>query len=232
MIIDKQSLDYITKVVAVAKSLKIEDIIIEPGKVRAIDTDRNVFILHTDDVPDMLFGSIGLSRLDTFLARLNIAKTLDNCSYEANTINDNDPYVKNIIIKAKGFKVDFRCANPTTIQAPKAYKKDVKYEFTILPSINDMMVKGASAMKSDEVIFNCKQGELFMEFEDINGDNMSYLISDDVVGDDLNFKYKYPLKLITTFIKQDKQSLVFEVSNKGILTTKIQGFDTFLFPRT
>lgn len=231
MIIDKKEMEYITKVISVAKSLKIEDVIIEPGKVRAIDSERNVFILHTDDVPDMSFNSIGLSRLDTLIARLNIAKTLDNCCYEFNTINDTNPYVKNIIIKAKGFKVDFRCANPNTIQAPKAYKKDVSCQFVIQSSVGDMMTKGAGAMKSDEVIFNCTNGELYIEFEDINGDNMSYLISD-TINKELHFKYKYPLKLITTFIKQDIPNITFELSSKGILSTKILGFDTYLFPRT
>ena len=236
MVIDQESLIYINKVANLAKSIGIEELIIEPGKVRAIDADRSIFILHTDNVPDMSFGTIGLSRLDIFQTRLNIAKTFSNCTIEATIANDDKPFVRSITMKAKGFKVDFRCANPQTIQAPKAYKGDKMFDFSVSPTIIDILTKGASAMKSDTVLLKGKDGIVEFEIEDINGDIFAYSMSDNLLvsSDSLQtgFSYRYPIKSLTQILKQDKPNIDISISSKGILNLQSSDLDLYLFPRT
>ena len=78
MNLDKQSLAYITNVVNTARMVDIDDVIIEPGKVRAIDENKTVVLFQDTDVPEMPFNSIGLNRINVFLSRLGIAKTQED----------------------------------------------------------------------------------------------------------------------------------------------------------
>ena len=92
MKLDAQSLTYIKNVVETAQMVGIDNVIIEPGKVRAINDEKSVVLFQEENVPDMPFNSVGLNRIGVFLSRLEVARTQDSFAVDVKT-DDNGDFV-------------------------------------------------------------------------------------------------------------------------------------------
>lgn len=232
--INNEALDYILNVVKTAQLLGIESVIIEPGKVRGLDDSKRV-VLHQDkNVPQLSFNSIGLNRISTFISRIDIARSslCENTSFEAIV---EDIYVRAIQMKGKGIKIDYRCANPTTIQAPKEIKDILKYQFQIPTDAVMLMVKGKTAMQADIVTFLCNENGVSFELADINSDVLSHLFADRVThltaDTNAKFAHRYPLDLILTILKGNQGDKVLEIGQKGILKTTVNNLGVYILPQ-
>lgn len=239
MIIDKASLKYIENVVKTAQLVKIGNIIIEPDRVRAIDEENTVILFQEKDVPIMPFGSIGLNRIDTFTNRMSVAQSIDNFELEA-VVEEGDPknvFARALTMKAKGIKLDYRCANPATIRAPKTINDTIKYSVEMNPAAVLLMQKGQSAMGSDEITFVGNDDGVSFEVTDVNSDKMEYKFADsvqkEVEGDraPAKFMHKYPIKTITTLFKEVSTAR-FYLTTKGILRVTVHNLDMYVLPRT
>lgn len=239
MKVDQHSLAYIQNVVNTAELVKISNIIVEPGKVRAIDEDRTVVLFQDKDVPDMPFGSIGLNRIDVFSSRFNIAKSFDGFEIDA-TVEDSNPeapFARALTMKGKKMKVDYRCANPATIQAPKVLNDTLKHRVRMSPEAVLLMQKGASAMGSDEITLIGTKDGVTMEISDINSDKLAFSFADVVEnivegdGEPANFIHKYPIKTVTTLFKTNPDGY-FYLTSRGMLKIVVNNLDVLVIPRT
>ena len=88
MKLSQDLISFIETVVRTGQSVNIDNVIIEPDMVRAIDDARTVVLYQNTNVPEMPFGSIGLNRIGVFLSRLEIAKSQDN--FTLDVIVDDD----------------------------------------------------------------------------------------------------------------------------------------------
>lgn len=235
MKLDQTSLNYISAVIRTAELVKIGNIIIEPGRVRAIDDDRTIVIFHEQDVPDMPFGAIGINRINVFNDRLELAKSQDNFSVEVEVrdAESDAPWAKALTFKGKGIKVEYRCANPKTIQAPKTLSDGEKYAIRMTADALALMNKGVSAMKADSVtIFGTNEG-VFFEMADINGDALTYRFGDvaeDLVdGEDVEFSNKYPVKTLIPVLKLLPNAEVI-ITNRGLIKLKANGLTIYAIP--
>jgi len=233
MKLDTDSIVYIQNVVRTAQMIDIDNVIIEPGLVRAIDDNKTVVLFQDKDVPDMSFGSIGLNRIGVFMSRLDIAKTQEDFNIDA-TIDDGSQFTRSLTMKAKGLKVDYRCANPTTIQAPKQVNDVMKYKVQLNAEAVVLLQKGQSAMAAENVtIVSGKDGVKF-ELVDINDDVFSHIVTTDVecLTDDTNtiFAYRYPVKTLLPLFKYNPEGF-FTIGQKGILSISVNGLTIFVLPQ-
>jgi len=243
MKVDAPSLAYIQNVVKTAQLVKIGNIIIEPDKVRAIDDEKSVVLFQDVDVPKMPFNSIGLNRIDVFMNRFEVAKGVEDFELEA-VMPDPDPekldapkFTRALVMKGKGIKIDYRCANPATIQAPKLINDKIKYKVQINPEAVLLMSKGQSAMSSDDVTLTSDKDGVVFEMTDINGDAFTYKFADKVTlvdkaanGKDVNFIHKYPLKVLLPLFKVSSDAPFF-VTTRGMLKVVVNGLDLYVLPR-
>ncbi len=238
MKLSSESLSFIQRVVNTADLVKIESIIIEPKVVRAIDDNHTVFILQTTDVPDMEFGSIGLNRTNVFTSRFELGKTMTDFSVDA-TVEGKEPamYARALTMKAKGIKVDYRCANPNLIKAPKQLHDTLAYQVQIDPEVVLMMQKGQAAMSADEITFVGNSDGVFFEMSDINADKMNYQFAnkatrlDDEDDMPVAFVHAYALKTLLPLFKINPTGC-FTLTTQGILKIVINGLDVYVMPRT
>lgn len=235
MIIDAGSLAYIQTVIRTASLVKIDNIIIEPGKVRAVDSDRTVVLFHDKDVPPMPFGSIGINRIGVFSDRIDIAKSVDNFSIDAvvESATGKDPFARALVMKGKGIKVDYRCANPQTIQAPKAVHDQAIYRVKITPEAITLMQKGQSAMSTDEITFVGTGDGVSFEMSDINSDTLTYHFADNIetTGDNTpTFTHKYPIKTLHSLFKANNDGY-FQVTSKGMMKIVVNNLDIYVLAR-
>lgn len=235
MKLDQRSLDYITAVIKTADLVKINNIIIEPGKIRAIDDERTVAIFHEENVPDMPFGSIGINRLDVFGNRIELAKNAENFAVDVEVKDEgtDNPWAKTLTFKGKGIKIEYRCANPKTIQAPKTFADREAFSIQMNSDAIALIQKGMAAMKADTIsIFGTEDGTYF-EMADVNGDALTYRFGDvagDLVeGEATNFSHKYTVKTILPVLKLVNNGEVI-ITSRGLLKIKPNGLTVYALP--
>lgn len=238
MRVDQQSLAYIQNVVKTAEIVKIGSIIIEPDRVRAVDEDRTVVLFQDTNVPTMPFGSIGLNRIDVFSSRFDIAKSIDNFEIDVTVEGEGtNTYARALTMKAKGIKIDYRCANPATIQAPKGLNDALKYRVRMIPEAVLYMQKGQSAMGADEVTLIGGADGVTFELADINSDKLVYKFADVVDkmqkddGTDPKFTHKYPLKTLQALFKHNPDGN-FYLTSRGMLKVVVNNLDLYVLPKT
>ena len=235
-----KTIEYIENVITTAQLVGLEVVVIEPDLVRGIDENRTVFVLHNKDVPDMEFGSIGLTRLSSFSSRLNIAKNVDGFNIEAD-IKEGDEetldFARSLTMKGKGVKIEYRCADPAQLvgahkAGPKQMRDEPEFGLEFGEDLADMLQKGIAAMKADEVSIISNDGVTF-ELLDVNSDVFSHQFADTVVNllDEKNtkFAYRYPVKTVLCLLKNNDDSIL-TVSKKGIMCIKVNGLNVYIMP--
>jgi len=225
-------IDFIETVVKTGQSVNIDNVIIEPDMVRAIDDARTVVLYQNTNVPEMPFGSVGLNRISVLLSRLEIAKSQDN--FTLNVVVDNDSeYARSITMKSTGTKIDYRCANPSTIQAPRQINDNLIYSIQLNAEAVSLLQKGQAAMGSETVTIVSADGISF-ELTDINSDVFKHTFAPavDVLDEDANpnFSHRYPVKTLLALFKQNPDGQ-FKIGEKGILNINVNGLDIYVLPQ-
>jgi hypothetical protein len=232
MNVTQENMQYIINVVNTARLINIENIIIEPGLVRAIDESSTV-VLHQDtNVPDMEFGSIGLTRTNVLTARYNIVKDQDNFKITA-SVNDGDLYARSLNLTAGNTKVDYRCANPTQIKAPKQLNETMKYEIDINEDTVDMLQRGVAAMGTD-IVSIISNKDVSFELIDVNNDVFKHTFAEEVIclteDTDTRFAYRYPVKILLSLFKKYPSTKI-QIGSKGILLAPIENVNVYILPQ-
>lgn len=238
MKIDPIELEHVKRVVKCATTAKIDNLVIEPGKIRGIDDDQTIILFHTENVPDFSFGSLGLNRIDTFTARFDLASNIANTEVSVETEQDKNGqlFARALNIKGKGIKIDYRCANPAVIRAPKKFVDTVSYHVDMSADVLFFMTKGQAAMSSKEVTLTCKNSVTTFTIEDINGDVLEYefpLQAKDVntpSNKNVEFTYSYSLPTLLPLLKQVPDQPFCITTPTGMIKLNIDGFDVYIMP--
>jgi hypothetical protein len=204
--------------------------------VRAIADDNSVVILQTKDVPDMPFGSIGMNRLDVFASRYDLLRSQEKFSIEV-AIDDDANCVRSIIMKAKGTKLDYRCAKPQAIKAPRQINDTLKHRVKLNGDTVVLLNKAVQAMsspKAPEHITLISNDGVSLELTDINNDKFNHTfmekvetLTPDATG---KFAHRYFVKTLLPLLKQDSEGH-FDVGAKGILAFYVNGLTVFVLPQ-
>lgn len=236
MDVKASTLQYIEKVIEVADIVGIESIIIEPDRVRATSDGGEVFILHTENVPAMPFGSIGIGRTSVFKSRYGVVKSLP-VTYTAttNTVTlDGAPveFARSIQMTAPKVSIDYRCANPITIKSPKKIIDPVHYTIKVDSEWVDLLNKAQQAMSSDIVDFILSNDKLVFDVKDVNGDAFRYEIGTGIkaekgAGDE--FTYTYHTKVLIPILRKLSDTEV-QITSLGLLKAQVSNFNVYLKP--
>jgi len=232
MKLSQDLISFIETVVRTGQSVNIDNVIIEPDMVRAIDDARTVVLYQNTNVPEMPFGSIGLNRIGVFLSRLEIAKSQDNFTLDV-IVDDDAEYARSITMKGTGTKIDYRCANPTTIQAPRQINDNLVYSVQLNAEAVSLLQKGQVAMGSETVTIVSDDGVSF-ELTDVNSDVFKHTFAPDVdlLDEDASpsFTHRYPAKTLLALFKQNPDGH-FEIGEKGILNISVNGLSIYVLPQ-
>jgi predicted ribosome-associated RNA-binding protein Tma20 len=152
-------------------------------------------------------------------------------------MDDKGEFVRALTMKGKGAKIDYRAANPATIQAPKKFDDKVAHKIRITPEAILLLQKGVSAMKTDQVeIIGNKEGVSFQMTEDATKDTFAYKFAsladiESTDGNPPNFQYTYLIKNLLTLFKQNPDGYFF-VTAKGLIKFVVNGLDLYIPYRT
>lgn len=233
MKLSNEDITFIQNVVNTSQLVNIDSVLIEPGCVRAMDEDKTVVLLQKENVPTFAFGPIGLTRLNTFSSRLNIIKSQEKFSIDA-VVDQTEDFTRSLTMKGKGTKIDYRCAKPSTIQAPRLIQDEPRARIKLNGDAVVLLQKGQSAMdNAEEVTINCNDGVSF-EFVDVNSDVFKHTFADDVESllneDKVRFVHRYSTKTLLALFKKNPDGF-FEISRKGILSIAVNNLTVYVLPR-
>jgi hypothetical protein len=230
-------IEFIENVVKTGQSVNIENAIIdaETGSVRGIDEDRSVVLFQNENVPTFPVGSIGLSRVGIFLNRLGIVKGREGFAVNAVSVDmDGVEFVKALQMSSNDTKIDYRCANPDTIKAPKQINDTIIYRVQYNTEAVDVLQKGQAAMGTDSVSVVGSDGGVAFELQDASEDIMSHTFAPESIslGESSNgsFVHKYPVKTLLALFKQNPDGS-FEIGEKGILRIAVNGLNIYVLPQ-
>ena len=229
-------IEFIENVVKTGQSVNIDNVIIdaESGTVRGIDEGRTVVLFHDEEVPTSPVGTIGLNRGGIFLSRIGIVKSRENFAADAESVTlDGVEFVKALHMSSDNTKVDFRCANPDTIKAPRQINDIITYRIQLNAEAVSVLQQAYAAMGTETVSIIGGDGVAF-ELEDINEDKFRHAFAPDSVqvGDTTTgaFAHKYPIKTILALFKQNPDG-EFEIGEKGILRINVNGLNIYVLPQ-
>lgn len=232
MNIDPKTIQYIENLVKTAQRVGIEDVVIDDLCIRGIDEARTVVINHKDENLDLPFTAIGLSRTNVLLSRLELAKSQEKFAVEATT-DDGQGFVKTLLISAKGVKVDFRCANPSAIRAPKTVNDTLACLVPLDAGAVVLLQKAQAAMGADTVTIISNDNGVTFEMYDVNNDKFSHTYEGSVEsleGGSTDFVHTYPLKIVLPLFKENAGGS-FAVGEKGILNIEMNGLNLYVLPQ-
>lgn len=234
-------IDIIVRVLKTAEKVGIDNVIIEPNVIRAINDAKTVVLFQNENVPQLSVGSIGINRIGTFMQRYNIIVSRENPHFEAD-VNEEKGFVRSIdmssddIVSSDDIDITYRCANPDTIQAPKKINDVPVYQFIIPGRTSSIMKQAQAAMGSETVEITSDGDSVSYKIVDINNDNFNHIFPGKVVNIDdeeetsTSFSYKYPVKNILSVIDSDIDTM-FEIGEKGIITTVVNGLNVLILPQ-
>lgn len=234
MKLNKEVVDFIINVVTTANIVNVDRIIIEPSRVRAMNEGRTVGLFTDSNVPDVPYEYLGLARISELLNRANIAKDMPDFSID---FAGNDDHVTQMIIKAKGLKIDYRCGDPRKIAAPKVINDVECFKVKLTEDAVKLYQNGINAMGSEEVSIVSNNGVSF-EFADLSHDIYKYTFADTVekitnaegeVASSDKFAHRYPAKTLLALFKHNPEA-EFTVALKGILRFPLNGLTVFVLP--
>lgn len=232
MKIEPKTLQYIESVIKTAQRVGIEEVVIEKDVIRAIDVNRTVVLNHQPKDLDLPFTAIGLSRINVLQSRLDLAKGQEG--FEVNvTTDDTHDFVKTMLITAKGVKVDFRCANPAAIKAPKSVNDTLKCLVPLDADAVVLLQKAQSAMSADTVTIISNKDGVSFEMYDVNSDKFTHTFSAKVEpldGGDTDFVHTYPLKIVLPLFKENAGG-TFAIGEKGIMNIENNNLNLYVLPQ-
>lgn len=237
MKLKKDQIEFFKRVIDAANLVGIESVLIEKGRVKGMEQGKNesvVFILE-NNVPELPFDGIGLTRIDILANRLAIAESMDGFTIDA-VIDDSagSSLVKSLLMTAKGFKVEYRCANPKAVKkAPSQMAEEFKYQISFDEDAVAMLTKGRSAMGADLVTVVGNNNEATFEFVDVNNDVFSYTFSKQIknlIDDDISFVFRFPVDLLLAMLKKTETGY-FQISQTGLLGCTVFGINTVIMPK-
>src|SRR5574343_273300 len=115
MQINSTSISQLDSLIQTSLTAGIKKLVIEAGKIRGIDEKQSVVIITTDNVPDFNGKQIGINRLDSLAARLNLVKTQGSLNIDAAEAS-NGTDISLLDLSSGRTKAQFRCASVEAVK--------------------------------------------------------------------------------------------------------------------
>lgn len=219
--------DFFENIISVCSAVNIDSIIIEDGMIRGINDEKNCVILSSSNIPNLGTSKLGLARMSVLAARINVLKSSKNFNIEA-VVNNKDE-ITHLRLSGGGAKVEFRCAAPSIIKAPKAVNDAPCWRLEISKEQAEMVISAVRVMGAKTIVIAKKGGSAIIECSDSNNDVFSITleknpewVNEENSSPAVAFAYYYPANILLSLLKQ-KQACELTIGENGTLTSQING---------
>lgn len=223
----------------VASMLNIDRFVIDSHSLRGHSQENGtILLLPFPDDTELEFGAMGISRVTELKSRLRLLGDSAKVIPDYKERDSGDKFVFRLNIKHNKTKVEFKCADPAQIRAPKAMNDPDHFVFTFTNEDVALMLKSKSAMGADTVSFVSKDGKsVTFSVMGSEGDALTHELSTEVEvkadADEFNFIYK--TKILFPVLKEvldatKKSEVEVAVTRRGVMKMSIIDIPVFIFP--
>ncbi len=225
---DTKVVDLIVNAAHVAKLAAVDTIIIDRQSIRGMA--GNVFIFDQKSNDLGAIDTVGINRIETLMQRVNIVRAAGPYTATETTDTYDDggttiTFLRNLTVKAKRSKAEYRCASPRLIRMFKRIPVDEIVGITMFHEAKDFMAKGSSAMNAETLQLVEENGEVWAKFLDINGDALQQQVGTVTSGSFGKPVYSFALKQLIPLLRQSSNNVA--LTDKGLLRLEIQGVTVY-----
>ncbi len=242
--LDQDSIQLINDSLRMASLIKIDNLVINDGDVRAMDNDSTVLMVLESDKLNTSGKSIGVTRVKQLKKLLEVANTTgkDNVVIDLIESQHTANEIGSIKVSSKKVKFEYRAAKVDPI--PRGLAESWDWVVKMDQEAVGLISQGASSIKTDKFILTSKPGNegVFAELRDEDtNDVFSIKVADaptainEPAPEKNTFVYYYQIQSILPLIKEvasTGEDVFIQVSTKGFLQVNISDVTFYVFPTT
>lgn len=224
---------------AVLNTIGIEKVIVEPGKIRAIDEKKTVGTITDQNVPDFDGKTLAVSRIKALKDRLSLGKAQGDVTINA-TLDQAGNAVTMLEVSAGRSKSQFRCANADSVKVPKTFNDAPAVEVLMSVKQVPLIAQADASMATDGITIASKDGSaVTVELVDANKDVYTFEVEKPATtipgakGGSFVHKYtsKALLPLLREACKTSTDDVKLLIGAQGILLVDVAGYRFFTLPQ-
>lgn len=238
MQLSKETVDFLARLIKVAKILKIESVIIDHECARGHFKAEGSMIIHRDNLPKFEFTTLGISRIDVLNNRLSLLGDNAAIKFEEKIKSPTDVLVSKLLLSNKKTKLDFKCADPAVMdKAPKIFKDPVCYTFKINKEDVTLFSKALSAVRGETLALVGSKTGVIGKLSDMDGDMLDHTISEELVYNTLpngtpkdEFYFTYKNKILIPLLREamTDETIDVNITERGLLNLKVLGINVYI----
>lgn len=236
--LSKGTLTLLKDAMDTANILGIERMVIDNHSLRGESQQQTFMLLPFPEGTELEFGAIGISRIPVLQARLKLLGNDGTIIPEYKTRDSGDNFVFRLALKSGKTKIDFKCADPAQIKAPKRFTDPVNFAWTLNAQDIKLMLSTKRAMDSKTVSFISKDGNtVSFSISASEGDALTHEL-DSVLDSKtttntfaVSYKVAILFPLLNEIMEAAKEAdVAVEITKRGILQVEVHGITTYIFP--
>ncbi len=236
--LSKPALGLIQDAIDTARALGIERMVIDSLSLRGESDDGTAMIFPFPDGTELEFGSIGINRISVLRERLRLLGPDGTVTPEYKQRDSGEQFVFRLVLKQGKTSVEFKCADPSRIKAPKFMNDPELFAFSITAQDINLMLKAKSAMQVEYVTFSSKDGSsVQFSVTASEGDTLTHELestldtktSETTFASMFKTKFLFPvLKEISDAAKEAPVDVI--LTKRGIMKIEVNGIPAIVFP--
>lgn len=229
MILDKELVTTITKVVSLAKLFNIESFVIERGFISGIseNTTAAIYVIRDNDIG---CNAIAINRMAVLQSRMAL---IEQDSTEIECVYYNESGDADLLrIKSPKLTVEYRCAKTKKIKYPASLAVNDLYSVEIPSDLHSMLTKSKTAMaRATEIVVMSNENEISYKLVDESQDTLLYKDGFSSMiesgGESVNFVIRYPIKLFLLAIRHASDGY-FYITEKDMLKVNVDNICVYV----
>lgn len=219
-------------------TIGIEKVIIEPGKIRAIDEKKTVGTITDQNVPDLDGKTLAVNRIKALKDRISLAKAQGDVAISA-TMAATGTDISMLELSAGRSKSQFRCASAEAVKVPKTFNDVPAHEVLISLKQIPLIASADAAMTTDGITIASKDGAaVTIELVDANKDVYTFEVEKPataISGTKGSFVHKYTSKALLSLLREAAKTstddVKLQIGAQGILLIDVGGYRFFTLPQ-
>lgn len=225
---------------ATLNTIGIEKVIVEPGKIRAIDEKKTVGTITDQNVPDLDGKTLAVNRIKALKDRLSLGKAQGDVTINA-TLDQAGSAVTMLEVAAGRSKSQFRCANVDAVKVPKTFNDAPAVEVLMSVKQVPLIAQADATMATDGITIASKDGSaVTVELVDASNKDV-YTFEVEKAATTIagakggSFVHKYTSKALLSLLREACKTSTDDVKlligAQGILLVDVAGYRFFTLPQ-
>lgn len=234
----KGALQLLDDAITVATILGIERVVIDSHSLRGESQDNGTMLLFPfPSGTELEFGAMGISRVPVLKARLRLLGDDGTITPEYKVRDSGERFIFRLSLKKGKTKIDFKCADPAQVRAPKAFNDPDYFGFTFSADDIKLMLAAKSAMQADTVSFISDGSSVSYSVNASEGDALVHELDSvlDIKDSSDTFTVSYKAKILFPVLKEimdaaKEGNVEVVLTRRGILKIEVNDIPIYVFP--